>query len=213
MELFVAEQRRLWGDYGDVLISGFASREGDDGPLLLHRTGPFLPPIFFPWEAGHRVAVSDDFRNVLESIGLAGIEFRAAIKHRIVRHNWHTWNLRAKAPRKYPPEGEPGNYIWDQSHDPGAAAEMPEAWELLPPVVPLRIEQMQDEDGMFLDEFRAFPAQEDYPRIFTDRRSWATLIVTSEFRPWLEEHVGEWVVFRPVKLMNKPGSRRRPRRD
>jgi hypothetical protein len=204
MELFVVEQRRLWGDYGDVLISGLGRRLGEDGPLLLHRTGPFLPPISFPWVPGHRVIVSDDFRRLLERDGPPGIGFRAAIKDRIVRHDWHTWNLEAEAPKAYPPEGEPGNYVWDEPHDPAAASEMPEPWELLPPVVPLRIERMKDEHGQYLDNFRAFPDRDDYPPLFTDQETWGDLIIQSGFKPWLEKHVGEWVVFRPVELMDKP---------
>jgi hypothetical protein len=76
MEWFVLKKPKLWGDYGNVLIGGYYRRE-DDGPLQLHRAGPFLPPLSMPWSsvAGPRVIVSDDFRNDLIDADFNELEF------------------------------------------------------------------------------------------------------------------------------------------
>src|SRR5262245_45476889 len=78
-KLWIVEQRKLWGDYGDVLISGYARRETDEGPLSLHRTGPFLPPVSFPFitnmPAGRAVVLSAPFKQALEHLNLPGVTF------------------------------------------------------------------------------------------------------------------------------------------
>ena len=42
---------QAWGDYGDVLVNGYALNDLDrheDEHLRVSRTGPFMPPITFP---------------------------------------------------------------------------------------------------------------------------------------------------------------------
>jgi hypothetical protein len=111
--LWAIEQRNLWGDYGSILISGSAHRLSESGPLLLHRAGPFLPPISFPWlrAGGHRIVVSEAFRRDLEHSGFAGLRFGPAAKARIVKLPWHEWDRTADRPKQYPPGGEPEEYI------------------------------------------------------------------------------------------------------
>ena len=65
--LWVVSQRNLWGDYGDVLINGYADRD-EQGRLLLHRAGPFVPPVSFPLVTrrfSRAVVVSEVFRGEL----------------------------------------------------------------------------------------------------------------------------------------------------
>jgi hypothetical protein len=201
--LWVVEQRELWGDYGSVLISGYARRELPGSPLLLHRAGPFLPPISFPWlsAGGHCIIVSDEFRQSLEGQGIAGLGFRAAVKHRIVALPWHEWDRTAEAPEEYPREGEPENYIWDESHDTGAADQMPVAWELQPPVAPLRTERVEDPRGGYLDKFIAYPERSDYPGFFASRcDQYSDLVVGESDRLWIQGQVGEWIKFCELEL-------------
>jgi hypothetical protein len=89
MDWFCLKPRELWGGYGDVLISGFYTR-AKGGPLRLHRAGPFLPPLSFPWGAsGNRIVVSDGFREALVRGGFVELVFREASKDRIVALSWH----------------------------------------------------------------------------------------------------------------------------
>jgi hypothetical protein len=202
VKLNVLEQRRLWSDYGLALISGYARRSPLEGILHLRRAGPFLPPITFPYSSveGCRLVVSVAFRSLLEGAGFPGLGFRPVVKKQIVRLDWHRWDLTAEGPKEYPPGDEPSNYIDEMPHDPVAFAAMPEAWELLPPIVPLRITQIEDPKRGFLDSYLAYPDQEDYPPLFRDRERYDCVVVNSTARSWFERNAGEWVVFRDVEL-------------
>jgi hypothetical protein len=202
--LWVLEQRKLWGDYGDVLISGYARRETESGPLALHRTGPFLPPVSFPWitnTAGHAVVVSAEFRGKLERLKLPGLEFREAGKSRIIPLSWERWDLTAKNPKHSPDGGEPENFMWDEQHDAACAAKMSDAFEVVPPVGPVSVERVEDSDGGYLDEFTAErdanPA--DVPPMSRSHPTHGYVIVNDELKLWLEENAGEWVRFSPVR--------------
>lgn len=141
-KLHLLQQARLWGDYGDVLISGYATRDKNTKRMLLHRAGPFAPPIFFPYGSlsGASIIVTQSFRAELESSGLDGLQFRPAVKNRIIDYAWHTWDRRAPNPAEYPESGGPEDYIWDGEHSRSAAAEMEELWEVLPSVIGCKID-------------------------------------------------------------------------
>ena len=195
--LWVVKQRHLWGDYGDILISGLVNRKAETGPLLLHRTGPFLPPIFFPWlpVGGTQNIVSNLFRHELEESGIPGLHFKPVVKAHIVKLRWHEWDRHAEEPGRYPPEGEPEGYLLDKPHDTRIAAQMPEAWELCPPLVPLRTENVEDPNGGYKDEYRAYLRQANYPGLFLSRHVYGELVVDDAVRSWFESRVGDWVRF------------------
>jgi hypothetical protein len=202
MQLYVLEQRQLWGDYGYALISGYARRNSSDGFLHLKRAGPFLPPISFPLYSveGRRLIVSGTFRSLLEGARFPGLSFRPVVKERVVRLDWHVWDLEADHPQEYPLEGDPFNYIEMGTHSPAAAATLPDAWELCPSIVPLRITQLEDPRKGFLDSYLAYPDREDYPPLFRTREEYGRVVVTASARSWFEQNVGEWVVFRDIEL-------------
>ena len=199
--LWVVEQRTLWGDYGSVLIAGYARREADGAPLALHRTGPFLPPLSFPWitnTGGHAVVVSADFKQKLEALNLPGVAFREAARARIVPLAWEKWDLTASEPSIYPEQGEPENYVWEKKHDAACAAKMGAAFELVPPVGPVVIERLEDPAGGYLDEFAARANAADVPAIFRSHPTHGYVIVDDEMKAWLEKHAGAWVRFSRV---------------
>lgn len=199
--LYRLGQVELWGDYGDVLVSGFINKDEGSGHLALHRGGPFTPPVFFPWSSvyGHALIVNDLFRKELERAPFGPLGFRAAIKDRIVPlpFEWQRWNREADMPQEVPDEGEPENYIWDGAHSPTVAAQMPEFWEVLPPLLPCKIER---ESSRSLDapawHFTAQGAE--YQGLFRDRETWFYFVVDQPTRQWFEERVGEWVSFVPL---------------
>jgi hypothetical protein len=199
---FALHQCSLWGDYGDTLISGFANREQPGQPLLLERTGPYLPPISFPYTSneGGRVVVSDSFRSVLERKQLPGISFRKVVKKRIVKLDWHLWNLDSPDPAKYPSGGEPGNYVLNKPHNSAVAVQMPDAWEFLPPLVSMYVDHLEDPRGGFLNEYVAYTDLTHFPPIFHTHEEYAYIIINPEIRDWLQEHVGEWVEFGELRF-------------
>jgi hypothetical protein len=143
--------------------------------------------------------VSEEFRQKLEHSGFAGLQFKRAVKARVIRLPWHEWDRAADVPKKYPPSGEPEDYIWDKPHDARAAAQMLDAWEFLAPVVPLRMEQLEDPRGGYLDKYRAGLAKAEYPSLFVNRAEYGNLVVDDKGRDWFESRVGEWVRFCEVE--------------
>lgn len=196
MDWFALKSPNLWGDYGDVLISGYYRRE-EDGPVQLHRAGPFLPPLSMPWSSvgGNRVIVSDEFRTELMKAEFNELNFRSALKSRIVRLDWHLWNSSADVPPEYPANGEPENYIWEQPHDESTANEMSDAWELLFPVSSVTYENDPDDEGTSLMVME----KREYPRWFLTRKEWGDVVVSPPVRDWLESRIPDWVRFEPLQ--------------
>jgi hypothetical protein len=203
---WVVEQRNHWGDYGDVLISGYARYNDDDGVLELHRTGPFLPPIFFPWLSlgGHAAVVSEKFKNEIEKLGLEDVQFDHARNSRIIRLAWEQWNIAGVGPEVYPKTGEPEDYIWEKLHDQECAAEMQNAFELVLSLWPVNIRRRQDAAGTFLDEFYSEVKcnLSLAPPLFCDREEYGYTVVSDTIKEWLTSKVGEWVRFSPVQFEN-----------
>src|SRR5437879_2180973 len=76
-----------WGDYGDILIHGMASRS-KTGELELERTGPFVPPISQP---GNYVIVTAAFLGELRESELKGFDVGPVKKKRIPNVDWRQW--------------------------------------------------------------------------------------------------------------------------
>ncbi len=128
MQFFSLERPVIaWGDYGDILHHGMASRDEQSGLLKLERAGTFAPPISFP--GINDIVVTDLFRLALETSNLTGFSFRPVIKHHIVDLDWSKW--KSEEPNFYPESGEPEDYILEAQHSPETAEQMPEFWELV----------------------------------------------------------------------------------
>jgi len=111
-------------------LSAHLGRKG--GVLQLERTGPFVPPISLPGVGD--VVVTAKFRQAMKDSGvLRGVRFSEVMKARIVRLEWHTWDLRTKEPRAYPKGGEPEEYILGRPHNEKLAAEMGPLYEAIVP--------------------------------------------------------------------------------
>ena len=166
--------------------------------MKLRRTGPFLPPISFPWgPSGTRVVVSDDVRKRIESEGFEGISFREVVKEKIVRLDWHLWDLAAGKPQWYPENGEPQEYL-DGPHEPKTAGRMPNAWELLPPVVGVRYEEIEESQHEE-PPLQAVLERRDNPAWFRTRSEFGDMVLAVEPRRFLQNLVGEWVTFEPLR--------------
>jgi len=122
-----------WGDYGKILVHGMTNRLGRRGERLqLERAGPQVPAITLP--GIHDLIVTDAVRAHLARF--PGLEFRNVDKARIVRLDWHLWDLSAGDPPLCPASGEPEDYILERDHDPACADEIGALWELVPAIIP-----------------------------------------------------------------------------
>ncbi len=199
LELFLLRKVSPWGDYGDVLVSGLAARSQPSGELLLDRTGPFVPPISFPYGAGFGecVVVTDAFRRDLENATFGSLAFRPVTKNRIVRlpFDWQRWDRNAEKPLVRPPGGEPEGYLSESPHSPTVADAMPVLWELLPPVLPCAIEQEESVDSKHSPPRLLVSAGVEYHGLFRDRERWFNVVVDEPTRRWFEQRVADWVSF------------------
>jgi hypothetical protein len=136
LSFYQVKHRKIWGDYSRILIAGSALRRGNDSntrlydrtaPLLLERTGPFVPSITLP--GTNNIVVTDACRRLMLE-DCPGLIFKPVIKQLIVMSDWEDWDWDASEPEEYPPFGEPENYIIGQAHSEDAAHEMGELWEL-----------------------------------------------------------------------------------
>lgn len=193
--MWVIQQRKLWGDYGDILLRGMAIRRSEGAVLDLERNGPFIPPVSFPYprvEAHGAIVVSDAFRREIEAAGFPDVRFREVRKKLIVRLDWHEWDLQAEKPREYPEDGGPESYVFDQPHDPIAAEQMGPVWEMVGPREELRLFRAEDQHGGFLDHFEL---HEGGPLVHPIATTGFDLVVNDAGRDWLEARAGEWVRF------------------
>jgi hypothetical protein len=184
-----------WGDYGTVLTSGYYDRDGQ-GALLLNRAGPFIPPISLPARYGYggqrRTVVTSEFRDLLVQCGLfETLDFRPVIKKRIVALSWHLWDRSAPQPPQYPPGGEPESYIRRRRHNPSAADEMGDVWEVVPPLIPLQFK--------LEPELVAIMPHRHYPIWFCGHQETGAQIISTPGKEFISKHAGEWVRFEPLR--------------
>lgn len=193
-----------WGDYGDVLIGGYAARHSASGQLLLHRGGPFAPPVFLPWGStlGNPLVVADAVKQAMARAPFPAPEFRPALKHRIVHlpFAWERWDRHADRPARRPSGGEPSAYIWDEPHAPGTAAAMPDYWEVLPPVRPATVERLESatSEPAEPEQWIISGAGPEHTGLFRTRETWFDLVVDAAARDWFRQQAGEWLTFLPL---------------
>jgi hypothetical protein len=115
-----------WGEWGDVLVHGFADRD-EVGRLELARAGPLAPPISLP--AVDAIVVTDAARRALEAT-TPGLLFREVVVVRVVRIDWEGWDRQAAEPPHPLQVAEPEDLMFDHPHDPSLAAAVGPLWEL-----------------------------------------------------------------------------------
>jgi hypothetical protein len=177
-----------WGDYGDILFHGMASRS-KDGELELERTGPYVPPISQP--RGF-VVVTAEFLGRLHESGLKGFEVEPVAKKRIASVDWREWEPFGSKEMKYPAGNEPENYILRRKHSPEAADALGELYEL-------RFQkgiQVSRDGGYHLVasswDGSDFVVAKDERPIYH--------YVSQQARDWLSHNAPEWVAFREEKV-------------
>ena len=172
-----------WGDYGDILFHGMASRS-KGGELELERTGPFVPPISQP---DSFVVVTADFLRRLRESGLKGFEVGPVKKKRIPMIDWREWEPFGPKEMKYPAGNEPENYILRRKHSPEAADALGELCEL-------RFQQgiQISRDGVYHLVLSSWDGS-DFVVVKGEHPIYN--YVSEKAREWLTQEAAEWVAF------------------
>lgn len=188
MDAFLLKETRApWGDYGALLKNGMIDGSSFAGetpePLALSRTGPFVPPISFPW---NEVVVTSDVRARIESESFTGVSFLPVSLQKCVKSDWTNWGTSDEMPEHLPAGNAPENYIDRPPHDAALARKMPKLWALfVPPNEGLQIEGTQTyyaEKAPKTDMFRGY----------------AYIWVSARVADFFQTHYGEWVTCAPV---------------
>lgn len=186
-----------WGDYGNILIHGMSAhlgrKGGDEGPIQLERTGPFIPPITFPGIGD--IIVSNDMKQQMEQAGFRGITFRPVEKVHIANIPWHEWDLDADEPECYPEGGEPAGFILNEPHSTELAESLGPIWEV---VLTDSAEVIRQTDSTSHEiVFKYVAGSWSGSDLFSVSENYYTY-VSPRAKHWLEQHAGEWVSFQDV---------------
>ncbi len=203
--LYELRQASLWGDYGDVLISGYCRRETADGPLLIERTGPYLPPISFPFGDDLTIVVSDEFKKRMEASCIRDLRFKPAILNKVVKLNWHEWPLNAAEPKKYPKDGEPEYYLWEQKHSQRTAKKMNPVWEVIPPIKPCVFNSPEYDEAVEQEERHSALTliDREYSGLFSPDAV-GPAIVDETTKRWFDQNAAAWIQCRRLDLAYDP---------
>ena len=193
-----------WGDYGHVLVAGEARCADDDeeemGPLFVCRTGPFIPPITFPF--GH-IIVTDALRQQLENSGL-NAQFGPVIKKKVVNIAWQTWDRTKPEPEFYPGSGEPEHYL-RRKHDPASAEALGTLWELMVPFAcdGKKVQRKRRDYDPKNRYHQMSPWEDDIVIVsetwkggdFFKAKPYGCQFVSERAKAWLEQRVSDWTTF------------------
>jgi hypothetical protein len=192
MKFFSLERPEFrWGDYGDILLHGMATRDESTGILRLERAGPFVPPISFPGLPG--IVITGSLKSRFEESGLIGFSFQRVTAKHVVRLNWLDWDADSDEPATYPESGEPEDYILALPHDEAVASTLPELWELVPGTT-ASVERIEDENAEFGVRLRLRHETwngDDFfrtPEVLYD-------FVSERAKAWLHDEAGDFVSF------------------
>lgn len=191
MNFYIFENKKMpWGDYGDVLLTGWAyPDESDRHKICIERTGPFVPPVY---EWAKMLLVSETTKQQLEQSGLKGIGFIKAYFKKIVHIDWTKWDLNAENPEFYPVGQEPENYIEKKKHDPRIAEKMEPVWCLL-----LNEETLigrQQRNVSHINELFIIENSWTGNDIFTGKGA-GYIYFTEKAKKWFEENLGDYANF------------------
>jgi hypothetical protein len=195
MKFYRVSSRRLWGDYGSILIKGMSRHlPRKDNLIQLERTGPFIPPITLPGIGN--IVVTLDLKNELESSDFSQLTFAPVLKARIVEYHWEQWDLTSERPAEYPESGAPEDYILARPHSPSIAEQFGELWEVILPE-DAEVEAIQIGRGVW--EYRVNESTWRGLHLFRAKGK-GHIIATEKAKSWLEDRAKEWLDFEETQV-------------
>jgi hypothetical protein len=195
MKFYRVSSRRIWGDYGSILIGGMSRHlPRRDDLIQLERTGPFMPPITLPGVGD--IVIDSDFKSELEASEFRQLSFAPVLKSRIVEYHWEQWDLTSEKPAELPENGEPEEYILSRPHSPSIAEQLGDLCEVNPPE-DAEVEATRMGRGVW--EFRVKRSTWRGSHFF--RAKGKRHIIASEVaKTWLEDRAKGWLNFQEAQV-------------
>jgi hypothetical protein len=133
LKLFFLENKSTqriedWGDYGDVLWSGFADRDSN-GHIVIERAGPFTPSIYATLNF---FICTRKMELPLRKSGIRGVDFIPVEKRKIVHVDWQNFPAASDIHDLFPDINEPDELLTALKNDGHLRARMPEYRAIMP---------------------------------------------------------------------------------
>lgn len=156
--------------------------------MQLERTGPFVPPIFFPTPA--EIVVTSSFQENLRQSGLSGLSYRRIDVATAVVLRWELWDRSARMPSVLPQSGEPEDYLPIGKRDAGCAENIGQLWEIEAPVSGIgRKMTVGFREYRYVAELE--PNAPDFCRV----AGFGFVLVSDRARAWLSDAAPDWISF------------------
>lgn len=177
-----------WGDYGDILLCGMPVFSNSN-TILLERAGPFIPLLYKSLDI---VLVKQSIKEMLEK-DFPHLKFIPVVKSKIVYIDWVNWDFNSDEPLFYPDTGEPEDYIFLGEHNERISHEMGEIWGIHIPISAGEIYPPKYYTSHNLDDTIIY----DICRAENSLH----IIVSQQFKNWIEKNCGEWVYFTQLETI------------
>jgi hypothetical protein len=113
-----------WGDWGDILWSGYLPWDDTMQRYYIERTGPYVPEIYI--SSGNKLIVTKAAMNKVEESKLKGITgFVALEKRKITFVDWQNWDKSRPISSHIENLREPEDLIDELPHNAALAESMP----------------------------------------------------------------------------------------
>lgn len=76
---------------------------------------------------------------------------------------------------------------------------MPNAWEILPPIIEATYEDIEELQHMLVPPLCAVLNRREYPNWFRTRTEFGDMVLANESCRFLQTLVGEWATFEPLR--------------
>ena len=192
----IRNEKAPWGDYGNVLLYGFISKESDK--IILERVGPFIPDLY---SYNKYIAFVDSLKPTIDNGNLKGIDIVETIKTKIVELNWQDWDRNEKIPQK-PKSGEPEDFILKGKHNQELADKINKIWVIVP----------KDTAKGLIDKEKK--KMDEYDHISLDISNWngddifrtpqlGHVFCTENFKLLVESFSNSFLKFVPINIKNE----------
>jgi hypothetical protein len=127
MSIYLINNKNMpWGDWGDILWSGFAPWDSASEKVYIKRVGPYSPQIYF---AQDNLLISNDMKSSIESSSLSGINFMYEVeKRKLVNVDWSKWDYTVSISNYIDELFEPEDIINEGIHDESLNDIIPNYW-------------------------------------------------------------------------------------
>ncbi len=198
----ITNKNAPWGDWGDILWSGFAPFDETTHRTYVERTGPFTPPLYI---ASSRFIFTDAAKQDYEKAGLGSLNFPYTLeKRKIVRIEWASWDKSQSFHAYVEDVMEPEDLIEGHPHDPELAQAMANLW-LAEPQHEIHIAIDRDTPSRNRSDYLSLRSQPPDDWDFMAGIGYGGFFISQRVKDWLDEHYSE--CFETFPIQYKPSTR------